>query len=343
MTGRTGTAPTRTRVPARTPLRTATAVSLGAAALALAVEVLVPGGWGTAAEPVLIAGLLLGLPHGAVDHVLPDARLGPSLRRRAAVGGLYAGLAVLTYVAFRAAPGPGLAVFVALSVWHFGTGETAVADLRSGSPVRRRPGAALVLGSVVLLVPLARPSPEAAAVVAAVLPGHPGDEPLLPPQVVPVVVAAAVLLGAALLLRRRRLEALELGVLLAVALLLPPPAALGVFFGAWHSLRHVARVVTEEAAGASPGRPAAALLRFLRSAALPTAVALGALLVLERLAGGGEGLVAALVPVLAALTVPRALVVAWLDRVQGAPPDRAPRDLAAGSRRIGTCGMPSST
>lgn len=342
MTGRTGAAPTRTRAPARPPLRTATALSLGAAALALAVEVLVPGGWGSAAEAVLIAGLLLGLPHGAVDHVLPDARLGRSLRRRAAVGGVYAGLAVLTYVAFRAAPGPGLAVFVALSVWHFGTGETAVADLRSGSPVRRRAGAALVLGSVVLLVPLARPSPEAAAVVAAVLPGHPGGAPLLPPQVVPVVVAAAVLLGAALLLRRQRLEALELGVLLAVALLLPPPAALGVFFGAWHSVRHVARVVTEDAAS-GPGRPAAALLRFLRSATLPTAVALGALLVLERLAGGGEGLVAALVPVLAALTVPHALVVTWLDRVQGVPEGQAPRDQAAGSRRIGTCGMPSST
>jgi Brp/Blh family beta-carotene 15,15'-monooxygenase len=183
--------------------------------------------------------------------------------------------------------------------------------------VRRRVPAALVLGSVVLLVPLARPSPEAAAVVAAVLPGSPAGRSLLPPEVVPAVVAAAVLLAAALLVRRRRLEALEVGVLLAVALLLPPPVALALFFGAWHSVRHVARVVAED-----PGPPAAALLRFLRSAAVPTAVALGALLLLERLADGGQGLVTALVPVLAALTVPHALVVTWLDRAQGAWPGR---------------------
>ena len=138
MTARTASAPTRIRAPGRTPLRTATAVSLGAAVLALAVELVVPGGWGAAAETVLIAGLLLGLPHGAVDHLLPDARMGRSLRRRVVVGGGYAALAVLTYLAFWAAPGAGLAVFVALSVWHFGTGETAVADLRSGGPVRRR-------------------------------------------------------------------------------------------------------------------------------------------------------------------------------------------------------------
>ena len=338
MTGWTGIPPARTPAPARTPLATATAVSLVATVLALAVEVLVPGGWGSAGEAVLVAGLLLGLPHGAVDHVLPEARLGRSLRRRAVVVGVYAALAVLTYVSFRAAPGPGLAVFVAVSVWHFGTGETAVADLRTGGPVRRRGVAALVLGSVVLLVPLARPSPEAAAVVAAVLPGHPEGQPLLPPGVVPVVVAAAVFLGAALLVRRRRLEALELCVLLGVALLLPPPVALGLFFGAWHSVRHVARVLTEDSASASPGRPAAALLRFLRSAAAPTAVALGALLLLQQLVDSGEGLTAALVPVLAALTVPHALVVTWLDRVQGAS-----RDQAAGSRRIGTCGMPSSS
>ncbi|MGY1638848.1 beta-carotene 15,15'-dioxygenase, Brp/Blh family [Geodermatophilus sp. SYSU D00742] len=323
----------RTAVGPSSPLGTATVVSLGAALLGLAVELVVPGGWGSGAEAVLVAGLLLGLPHGAVDHVLLGARAGRSPGRQAAVAGGYAALAAASWLLFRAFPGPGLAVFVAVSVWHFGSGETAVADLRAGGPVRRRVPAAVVLGSVVLLVPLARPSPEAAEVVAAVLPGHPEGVPLLPPAVVPVVVAAAVVLGAALLLRRRRLEALEVAVLLAVGLLLPPPAALGLWFGTWHAVRHVARVVAED-----PGaEPAAALRRFLRASALPTAVALGALVVLWQTTDGGRGLVVALLPVLAALTVPHALVVSWLDREQGS----AGRQAAG--RRIGTCGMPSST
>jgi Brp/Blh family beta-carotene 15,15'-monooxygenase len=316
------------RVLVRSPQAGATAASLAAAALALAVEVLVPGGWGELSWAVLVAGLVVGLPHGAVDHVLLGARLGRSVRRRVALTGGYAVLAVLAYLLFRAFPAPGLAAFVILSLWHFGSGETAVADLRSG-PVRRRVPAALVFGSVVLLVPLARPSAEAAAVVAAILPGHPDGRALLPSAVVPAVVVAAALLGAALLVRGRRLEALELAVLLAVALVLPPPVALGVYFGAWHSVRHVGRLLAED-----PLRGSRRPLRTLaRAAALPTAAALGALLLLRAAVDDGDGFVVALLPVLAALTVPHTVVVTWLDRAQD----------QAGSRRIGTCGMPSST
>ncbi|MGY1633998.1 beta-carotene 15,15'-dioxygenase, Brp/Blh family [Geodermatophilus sp. SYSU D01186] len=322
MAGRTAAGPVA-------PLAAATAVSLAVAILGLAVGLVVPGGWGHGAQAVLVAGLLLGLPHGAVDHVLLAARLGRSVGRQVAVTGGYAALAASAWLLFRAFPGPGLAVFVAVSVWHFGSGETAVADLRAGRPVRRRVPAAVVLGSVVLLVPLARPSPLTAEVVAAVLPGAAADRTLLPPVVVPAVVVAAVGLAALFLVRRRRLEALEVAVVLAVALVLPPAAALGLWFGTWHSVRHVARVVAEDLTGG----PAVALCRFLRAAALPTGAALGALLVVWMTTDGGHGLVAALLPVLAALTLPHTLVVAWLDRVQD----------QAGSRRIGTCGIPSST
>ncbi|MGY1822077.1 beta-carotene 15,15'-dioxygenase, Brp/Blh family [Geodermatophilus sp. SYSU D00079] len=321
--------PAPTAVRASAPLRTATVVSLAAALAGLAVEFVVPGGWGAAGPVVLVCGLLLGLPHGAADHVLLGARpAGPPRGWGLVVGG-YAALAVVTWLLFRAFPGPGLALFVALSVWHFGSGETAVADLRRGGPVRRRVAAALVLGSVVLLVPLARPSPEAERVLAAVLPGSAAAPALLPSAVVPGVVVAAVVLGAVLLVARRRLEALEVAVLLAVVLVLPPPVALGLWFGTWHSLRHVARLAVQDPAA----DPRAALRRFLRAAALPTAAALVVLLVLWRTTGGGHGLVAVLLPVLAALTVPHTLTVTWLDRARG----------QAGSRRIGTCGMPSST
>ncbi|MDP9390152.1 MAG: hypothetical protein M3P89_01915 [Actinomycetota bacterium] len=78
-------------------------------------------------------------PHGAVDHLVPAYRLRWRPLRLALFALGYAALAGVAYAAFRAAPAAELAVFVAVSAWHFGSGETAFADLRAGQPVRGRP------------------------------------------------------------------------------------------------------------------------------------------------------------------------------------------------------------
>jgi Brp/Blh family beta-carotene 15,15'-monooxygenase len=190
--------------------------------------------------------------------------------------------------------------------------------------VRRRAAAALVVGAVVLLVPLARGTTETAAVVAAVVPGSEGT---LPPGVRTVVLAAvlpaAALLAAELVRRRHRLEAAELAGLVVLVLVVPPLAAFGVYFGCWHSVRHVARVVAEDPASTADlaaGRICGPLRRFAVRAALPTAAVLGVLWLLWSAAGGWRAFVATDLPVLAALTLPHVLVVGWLD---AAPPPPA--------------------
>ncbi|MFD2094064.1 Brp/Blh family beta-carotene 15,15'-dioxygenase [Blastococcus deserti] len=323
------------------PARAATRLSLALAGAVLAVELVVPGGWGAASWTVLVAGLLLGLPHGAVDHLVPAWRLGWRPARLASFGLGYAALAAVAYLVFRAAPGPSLAVFVLLSVWHFGSGETAFADLRAGRPVRPRPAASLILGAVVLLVPLLRgldaPAGDVAALTAAVAPGWGGPPGAGTSVVLVASVGAAAVLAATRARRRRWLEAVDVAVLTALAVVVPPLAAFGVYFGAWHSLRHVARVVAEDPANAAElaagvlGRP---MRRFALVAAGPTGAVGVVLVCLWSWAGGWRGLVATDLPLLAALTVPHVLVVAWSDR---ATVDQA------GSRRMGTCGMPSST
>ncbi len=296
--------------PVAGPVRVATAFPLGAAVAVVTVELAV--GWGDLAWVPLVAGLLLGLPHGAVDHLVPAHRLGWRLPRTALFALGYAVVAVLAWLAFRAAPVPALLVFVALSVWHFGTGEAAFADLRAGRPVRRHATASLVLGSLVLLVPLARGAHEAAPVLAAVVPGGGGT---VPAAVVTVVLAVVAPAGAALAVERllagRWLEAAEVAVLLALVLLAPPFAASGVWFGCRHSVRHVARVVADD-----PGDDPDALRRFAVAAALPTAAVLAVGALLWSAGDGWTGLVATALPLLAALTLPHALVVAWLDRTR---------------------------
>ncbi len=304
------------------PARAAAAVSLAAAAAVVAVEVAVPGGWGDLAWLPLVAGLLLGLPHGAVDHLVPGHRLGWRAPRLAAFALGYAAVATVAWLLFRAAPGPALAVFVLLSVWHFGTGETAFADLRAGRPVRRQATAAAVLGGLVLLVPLARGAEEAAPVVAAVVPGSDGVlPPVVTTAVLVVVLPAAAALTLGHLLETRWPEAAEVGVLTVLVLVAPPLAAFGVYFGCWHSVRHLARVLAEDPANAADlaaGRLAAPLRRFAVAAALPTAAALAVLALLWSAADGWRGLLATHLPLLAALTLPHALVVLWLDRAEGA-------------------------
>ena len=335
-------APARRRAPvlpaAGRPASVATVLSLGATALVLGVELAVPGGWGAASWVPLVVGLLLGLPHGAVDHLGAGAGAPGGASRPGVLALGYAALAVAAYLTFRWAPGPALAVFVVLSAWHFGSGETAFADLRAGRPVRRQVAAAGVLGAVVVLLPLARGGVETAAVGAAVVPGWDGVlPPVLATTVTVVVLAGAAVLGGVRLRARRWPEAGELAALLALVLVVPPPAAFGAYFGTWHSVRHVARLLAADPAGAADlaaGRLGPPLRRFARSAALPTVAVLAVLAVLWSAGGGWRGFVADYLPVLAALTVPHALVVRRLDRAQAA---QGP------ARCIGTCGMPSST
>ncbi len=300
------------------PAVVATGVSRATVGAVLAVQLLVPGGWGPAAWVPLVAGLLVGLPHGAVDHLVPGYALGPSRRRLVLVVLGYVLLAAAVLVAFRAWPGPGLAVFVVASAAHFGAGETAFDDLRSGIAPRVDVLGVAGFGAATAVLPLVAHPDAVAPVLALLVPGSSGR---LPGGVAPALLVAALLVvGAAIavrLARGRRASAAELALLAATATIAPPLAAFGAYFGGWHSVRHVARLLAEDpvnAADLAAGRLARPLGRFACSAALPTVAALATVLGLWAVAGGWEAFVAADLMVLAALTAPHLVVVAWLDR-----------------------------
>ena len=287
----------------------------------LPVDVAAPGGWGDAAWVVLVAGLLVGLPHGAVDHLLPATRLRWPLTRVAVFAAGYAALAAVAWLAFRTWPGPALLVFVAVSAWHFGTGETRsptsvpAARCDGGRPRRSS------WGPSCCSCPLARGTAEIATVVAAVVPGSDGTLPAgVRTAVLALVLPAAALMAGELVRRRHLLEAAELAGLVVLVLVVPPLAAFGVYFGCWHSVRHVARVVADDPGSAgdlAAGRLGRPLRRFAVRAALPTAAVLVVLSLLWSAAGGWRAFVATDLPLLAALTLPHVLVVGWLD---AAPP-----------------------
>ncbi|MEK8108218.1 Brp/Blh family beta-carotene 15,15'-dioxygenase [Micromonospora sp. M12] len=137
-------------------------------------------------------------------------------------------------------------------------------------------------------------------------------------------------------------DAAALVVLVAAFAFVPPPLALGGYFAAWHSIRHVARLLradpgnTRDLAAGRLGGPAR---RFARQAALPTIAASAGLLALVYVTGTASAASATstgthnrdslqvVFAVLAGLTAPHAAVVALLDSRTAAKPNTGPDDM----------------
>ncbi len=326
-------------------LRWLTFVPVAAVTGLLLLSVVAPGAARTVAVPLAVVGALVGVPHGAVDHLIPwwwGGSVPGAGRGPVAIGlfGLaYAGVAALALTAFLFVPTPALVAFLVLSALHFGRGEVATSAERAGRPApgfRTDQLISLAHGLVVVGMLLwARP----AQVGPLLRPLSPwlADASTRSRPVGLVLVAAVVLAGLVVLLRAgRRGEAAELGLLAVTFTVAPPLAAFGVYFGAWHALRHTGRLLDlargRRMATGHPDRgwgPSGALLA--RAAALPTLGALATMVALF-LARDLASLQAE-VGVLLALTFPHAAVVWALDRHESLDRhDAGDRPVEAGNR-----------
>ena len=257
----------------------------------------------SAGPALLVLAGVLGLPHGAVDHLALGWARGRTGAAPAPVVAAYAAAAVAVAAVAVTAPLPAVLVLLVLSAAHFAEGEVAYDRLRGGAGMLL-PAAAL--GTAVVTLPLVlRPEPVR-ALLAALDPGLPGATAAVRTPLL-LLNAALVIAGlvAALHAGQRR-AAGELALVVAVALLGPPLVVFAAWFGCWHAPRHLVRLLAIEPCGDGPER----VRRLARSAALPTAVAalgLGALAVVL------GGLPSAVLVVLLALTVPHAVVVARMS------------------------------
>ena len=306
---------TRPDPPARTVVhRVATGASSVAAGLVCGWAVLDPQSLGTATPWIAATGIVLGVPHGAVDHLVPGwaAASWRSRPRRLVVLAIYLGIAGAAFGALHHVPELSFAVFLLVAALHFGWGETTFAAERRGEPV---PGVyrgwwpTFAYGAVVIVLPLW--SPDARTVLTPLAPGLVAWIAEVPAVgVVAAVVAVSVSTIAWSLLHARAGEAGELAILTTLFLLAPPLAAFGVYFGLWHAVRHTSRLLEVVAPGGGVGRQ---LVAYVRAAVLPTVAVLAALVLLWQNRGDGVVILAG-VSVLLALTFPHVVIVAILDR-----------------------------
>lgn len=280
--------------------RPAALVTVGSAALVLLAAVVGPLLPVAAGPVVLVVAGLLGLPHGAVDHLALSWSRGREGTRPAVLVG-YALAAVAAAAAALAAPGPALVVLLVLSVAHFAEGERAFDRLRGG---RGRLLPAVAVGLEVVSVPLLL---HPAAGRAVLDPVDPGLLPALAPARTALLALTALVVLAALVAARRDARvAGELLVVTLLVLLAPPLVAFGAWFAGWHASRHLVRLAALQPSGDGTER----LRRLARAALLPSLGALVGLAALVLVLGGVPG---ALLLVLLALTVPHAAVVARLS------------------------------
>lgn len=316
---------------------------LGVAALAFIFGAKVSG-WLRYA-PFALSLVLFGLPHGAVDHLIPGRlyKSRASLRSISWVFILYLALAMLYLAAWFEYPGPAFAFFIALTWFHWGQGDlyflAALGRNVGTEPLYLKILTIIVRGGMPMLVPLLA-FPEVYRTIASdIVKLFRGDASTLAWVFDPTfrLLAGAAFTAAVLIVlsqgyRRSgasgspvwRLDVAEVILLTVYFAVAPPVLALGLYFCLWHSPRHVARLMLlnkVSAAALEKSRIVKALRVFVRDAAPLTVAALallaGLYFAVPGPVDGAGGLLAVYLVLISTLTLPHVAIVCLMDLRQG--------------------------
>jgi Brp/Blh family beta-carotene 15,15'-monooxygenase len=191
---------------------------------------------------IAITALAIGIPHGALDHLVTLPKSRPLVM--AGFIAVYVLIAIVAVIAILESNVIGFIFVLVMSAVHFGIGDAAfISELDRRQPVAvRLPRAiyALSSGSIPVLIPLVNSaSTDALAQVnPSLIDWHQGYDQ----EILTVVITIACISIARLIVRKRIREAVDIGLLLALALLTPPLIAFALYFGCWHAMRHTARL-----------------------------------------------------------------------------------------------------
>lgn len=267
---------------------------------------------------IAVIALAIGIPHGALDHLVTLPKAQPA--KMALFISIYVAVAVIAVVAILEFNVIGFIFVLFMSAIHFGIGDAAFI---SEIDKRTNPSTKInrwfyipAAGFTPVFIPLVNSaSTDAlASVNPALIDWHQGwDSQIL----VGVTTFTAVAIVVMILGKRIR-EAVDLSLLLTLALIAPPLIAFAIYFGCWHAMRHTARLtlsLPKSIENLNQGLRSQAFL----SAVIPGLPALaGTFVVAAVLALSGQDFSdeffwMALV-VVWALTVPHMAVTAKLDR-----------------------------
>ena len=270
---------------------------------------------------VALFALAVGIPHGALDHLVTLPRASISRMTIFILG--YVAIAVLAVWAILTWNVIGFIGVVIMSALHFGIGDAAFinesnrASLSTQAPHFVQALYALSAGSLPVVIPLTneRSTSALSAVNEDLVNWHGGWDS----ELFNGVLLLALVTGVTLLVKKRMRDAIDLALLTSLSLLAPPLVAFAAYFGMWHAMRHTARLtlnLKSSQKSVAENLPARAFLQ----AVIPGLPALVGTFIVSLLIGvqtpgklSDEYLWLSLV-VVWALTVPHMMVTAKLDR-----------------------------
>ena len=267
---------------------------------------------------VAVSARAIGIRHGALDHLgtLPKAQP----LKMAIFIAIYVAVAIVAVIAILKFNVIGFIFVLFMSAIHFGIGDAAFIseiDKRSDSRTKLNrwfyiPAA----GFTPVFIPLVNSaSTEAlASVNPALINWHQGWDS----QILVGVIAFTVVAILVMIIGKRLREAIDLALLLTLALFAPPLIAFAIYFGCWHAMRHTARltlVLPKSIEALNQGSNKQAILKAVIPGlpALVGTFVVAAILALSGQSFSDEFFWMALV-VVWALTVPHMVVTAKLDR-----------------------------
>jgi Brp/Blh family beta-carotene 15,15'-monooxygenase len=268
---------------------------------------------------VALIALAVGIPHGALDHVVTLPR--SSATKMAVFIFISVAVAIAAVVALLTWSVIGFIGVVVMSAVHFGIGDAAFISEIDRRSVDRKPFQkylyAAAAGTLPVVIPLVSEKSNSALekVNPELLDWHQGLNNDL--MLWTMVLTAVVLLR--LVQKRRDGEAIDLVLLYLLAVTAPPLVAFAVYFGCWHALRHTARLTltlpSSQAAFAEGNLKRAFIKAVLPGtpALIGTFVVAAAIVIFRGDSLDDQFLWVSLV-VVWALTVPHMAVTARLDR-----------------------------
>ena len=268
---------------------------------------------------VALIALAVGIPHGAIDHLVTLPRSGAT--KMAVFIFIYVAVAIAAVFALLTWSVIGFIGVVVMSAVHFGIGDAAFISEIDRRSVDQKPFQkylyAAAAGTLPVVIPLVSEKSNSALekVNPELLDWHQGLNNDL--MLWTMVLTAIVLLR--LVQKRRDGEAIDLVLLYLLAVTAPPLVAFAVYFGCWHALRHTARLTltlpSSQAAFADGNIKRAFIKAVLPGtpALIGTFVVAAAIVIFRGDSLDDQFLWVSLV-VVWALTVPHMAVTARLDR-----------------------------
>lgn len=274
-----------------------------------------PIGW----QVVLaLIALTVGIPHGAADHIISVPKFASGRMALFFIG--YLSVVGVAIWAILSANLLGFQLVVLMSAIHFGIGDAAfISELDTRRQNKTKfPKLPYILASGLtpLVIPLS--SSESAAALNEVNPVLVNWAGSITPLLFFGVVTISLVSISWMLVKQRYQEAIDLCLLLVLALVAPPLVAFAFYFGFWHALRHTGRLSLELQASTKLhelGRPMAALGKAIWAGVPALCIVIVFTVVLGLVQGFefGQDLLWYLLVVIWALTVPHMALTLRLD------------------------------